>query len=345
MFQISTSHLITIILISLSQHRLAISHNWLVEPYAFNTNWRTSDCEGSECTNACPKIMQPKDMMNMREEPAATWKRGQRVRVCYARNNHHGGIARFSLVPVNVMNSRFWHKRFTLFHTCFGAGAVKCRHTKTIKTRQNLQEDPPCGTDRGCYAYCRNVTVPNMLPDGNYVLGHVWYGGVHFKKTKGHFADYYSCSFIEIKGGEPYRCGWKSSLANHKPYFDSNKDVDGVNVKDGKCLTSATSIGVCDKTGCPDETPVYAIPRVFDYRKGPDGFTCNDVWTAFEKSHTKDMNLLMGICKGDVCCPKACGTCGGEDCSKRLPGEVCCGGYIRKSERYCNRHEPPCIRD
>ena len=45
-----------------------------------------------------------------------------------------------------------------------------------------------------------------------------------------------------------------------------------------------------------------------------------------------------------VCCPSACGECGGDNCSSRPgAGVSCCTSAILNSEKSCNDYSPPCI--
>lgn len=309
-------------------------HNWLVEPMAFNTNWRTRSCKGSECGAACPKILQPEKMKNMMYSPAATWRRGEMVRICYSRNNHRGGFARFSLVPVNVMNSRPWHDKLTLFHTCFDGGAVSCS-----------EENVPCGTSDDT-AHCRHIHVPSVFPDGDYVLGHVWYGGLHFKRTHGQFADYFSCSFVKIKGavGSTKEC--KAFRPFYQPGFVERGSAMEKGVKHGMCHTSSTKVGTCGREGCWEKPAKWGVPDKFKPgASAVDPITCKLVKEA-QSEKSMDQHILAGICKEDVCCHKDCGRCAGPDCS-RLPGggENCCNGAIlRNKSRTCDKFTPPCIR-
>lgn len=39
--------------------------------------------------------------------------------------------------------------------------------------------------------------MPNLHPDGVYVLGWTWYGG----ETFGSFGDYFDCAFVRIQRG------------------------------------------------------------------------------------------------------------------------------------------------
>ncbi|CAN0074726.1 unnamed protein product [Ectocarpus sp. 8 AP-2014] len=61
-------------------------------------------------------------------------------------------------------------------------------------------------------------------------------------------------------------------------------------------------------------------------------------------------NGLEGIdANGVVCCPLACGQCGGTGCNTSgaaagLDGSSCCGGGVKASDEYCDEtNEAPCI--
>lgn len=321
--------MLIISLMLLSVH-LGLGHNWLVKPMAFNTNWKTVSCEGSECTAACPKVLQPDKMNNMMEKPAATWRRGDTVRICYSRNNHRGGFARFSLVPVNVMNSREWHSKLTLFHTCFDGGAESCR-----------SEGVPCGTSRDT-THCRNVRIPTVFPDGDYVLGHVWYGGLHYKQTHGQFPDYYSCSFVRIQGGY-------TKCVDYKPFFNPGSVKRGSSmeksIRNGMCHSASMTIGECGMKGCWDMPAKWGVPSMFQRNRNVEAVTCDLVNTA-KKEQSEEKHVLAGICKNDVCCHEMCGKCGGRGCNNRPGGgENCCNGAIKRNRgRTCEKFPPPCIR-
>lgn len=45
--------------------------------------------------------------------------------------------------------------------------------------------------------------MPGIYGDGDYVLGHVWYGGIHFPlKEERNFSDFWSCAYVRIRGGK-----------------------------------------------------------------------------------------------------------------------------------------------
>lgn len=76
--------------------------------------------------------------------------------------------------------------------------------------------------------YYSNITIPPVVPDGLYVLGWVWYGGMGggMKMNTpdnpypiGLFADYWSCSFVEIAGGPPPKRGYAPVFKNDLQSF------------------------------------------------------------------------------------------------------------------------------
>lgn len=298
----------------------ARSHNWLTKPEAYNKRFPTGDCRGAGCTNACPQILFPDEMRNTPNRPGAYWRRGQVVKVAWARNNHHGGLFRLSLVPVPKMHQRGAHATFALEYGCWESGEYDCG-----------KEGDPCGTDRKKKAYRRYVKIPTVFVDGDYVLGYVWYGGLHFKKKHGQFPDFYSCAFVRIKGGKRVG-GW------HQPKWNAGY---GDKVVKGRCLTSSTSVGLCGNRGCKSRKSFLGVSSLF---KGspPKGINQWDVKRAFADG---PMNELLGLCREDVCCPRSCGGCGGGNCNKmRGGGKNCCFTSIKKSGRSCKKFAPPCVR-
>ena len=58
--------------------------------------------------------------------------------------------------------------------------------------------------------YSTEITIPTVVPDGNYILGWVWFGGMRggivtndpqVPDTRSAFGDYWGCSFIAVQGG------------------------------------------------------------------------------------------------------------------------------------------------
>ncbi|GAB0495106.1 hypothetical protein MMPV_006404 [Pyropia vietnamensis] len=57
-----------------------------------------------------------------------------------------------------------------------------------------------CADDRRGTAYRGHLRVPSNLPDGEYVLGFVWYGG-YVGNHHSEFGDYYDCARVRVRGG------------------------------------------------------------------------------------------------------------------------------------------------
>lgn len=240
----------------------ASTHNWLIQPPPYNRVFKTRTCEGRQCTDACPS-KHSRGMANSQERPAATWERGQSVLVKWAKNNHHGGMIRVSLVPVDKMWDRAWHKKMTIMHSCWEIGEYNC------------PSGEDCGTDKSREAFSRTVIIPSVFPDGDYVFGYVWYGGLHFKRDRGHFPDYYSCSHIRIRGGTQLE-------GSYQPFFEPGDNSR--RIVNGQCETSADEIGPCEHTGCPTTKSFYAIPKVFQNGRKPDPITPAVVAAGFSSS-------------------------------------------------------------
>ena len=50
-----------------------------------------------------------------------------------------------------------------------------------------------------------------------------------------------------------------------------------------------------------------------------------------------------GIQKGQACCPKGCGQCGGGGCSKRPGGAHCCEKAVLDTKKSCATNSAPCV--
>lgn len=90
--------------------------------------------------------------------PGATWQRGSQQTIHWARNNHYPvGFVRLALVPVAEARSVAAHAKYAFWWSCFGALMHKCERNEKC--------------DRAGLEYGTKVTIPTVLPDGNYVLG------------------------------------------------------------------------------------------------------------------------------------------------------------------------------
>lgn len=232
------------------------AHSFFTYPEPYNR------CDG-EAISSCP-VVRPKHRFAVRggrcmhyftsvRQPAATWKRGQRVRIKWARNNHYGGFIRLSFVPVNKMFSKNAHDKFAFYFGCWEQGLYKCSGVDH------------CGTDQRNGAFSRKIKIPKVLPDGNYVLAMVWYGGLDFRRQVGLYADYSSCSYVKIKGG--------TKKFRYKPFFAAGNTRPFKSF--GMCYTSGRWPGQCGK-GCHRQPAFFAKPYPFHIGKTPTAIKWSD---------------------------------------------------------------------
>lgn len=337
----------------------------MTQPEAFNHVFHTKSCVGEECSNACPNVLRDvSDMHNTADKPAAVWKRGQKVMFSWAKNNHRGGLVRVSLVPADSMMSRPWHAKLALFHGCWESGMYRCAGDM-------------CGSDSDNEGFQREVVIPPVFPDGIYVAAVVWYGGLHFSRDKGQFPDYFSCSFVHIKGGAALGGSYQPEWAPGDTGKFEAVAYTGDPSKEGMCHTASDEVGKCPNTGCtgPD---FWAVSKPYQNGRMPDKITPGIVADAFKERPVMDVQpdigrgepteaepvtapeadpvsaedvpafagAEAGICSGSVCCPTACGQCGGTKCQMRPGGgENCCHSLIKAAGKSCASNGPPCVRE
>jgi hypothetical protein len=114
------------------------------------------------------------------DKPAATYKRGQVVNVKYTRNNHApGGFNRLTLVPIDKMMNKDAHAKGAFHFSCWGAGV-------TVATQDQITKDDKgynlVGVDGEQHDlppafYSTDATIPDVVPDGDYIFGWSWFGG------------------------------------------------------------------------------------------------------------------------------------------------------------------------
>jgi len=127
---------------------------------------------------------------------------------------------RLSLVPMKHRFSHKVHDRNAFLWTCWDVGLRDC-------PRRTPHD---CGTDRKGKRYRQWVRMPNVFPDGDYMLGYAWYGGGWRQ------GDYWSCARIRIRGGK---------LDNwHQPAFKTSGS------RGGRCYSSSTDLGQCRREPC-----------------------------------------------------------------------------------------------
>jgi len=129
-------------------------------------------------------------------------------------------------------------------YNCWDIGKFEC--TKFDKLRD-------CAYDTSDMAFSKNLYVPRIYPDGNYVLSFAWYGG---GESYGHFGDYYDCAYIRIEGG-------KSLQDSHQAEFEPG---EGSPTEDG-CSATVDRLGICTMEPCmPIRATKVMVP--VEYKDG-----------------------------------------------------------------------------
>lgn len=333
----------------------ADGHSFLIKPIPYTKRYTIGEfprgCKPFKCP-ACPDLESPLSKNeNLKNRPEDTWRRGERVTIQWAKNNHWGGFVRFAIVPTDKMFEHVHQKRLAFYFGCWQQNISKCTG--------NL-----CGSDKGMNLLQRDIIIPPVIPDGVYAFSWAWYGGVHFKQDNPKFPDYYSCSFIKISGGAKL-------VDTYQPFFD---DGDG-GKKPGTCRVGFTEPGKCTQVKQCERGPVYdTVPTEFQNGNQPEVIakemylppypttlgrispqpqtptpnpTKIQIPPTVSASPIQVPTLPAGrpVCSGAYCCPGFCGKCGGSGCSKRPGGsENCCVKGIINSKRYCERDGPPCKR-
>lgn len=106
------------------------------------------------------------------------------------------------------------HNRNAFHYSCWGAVVVEATPEERFRDKQGFSIVGGDGKLHNLPVsyYEVKVKIPAVVPDGVYILGWVWYGGVGgsvirntpaHPNLKGHFADYWSCSYVKVQGGAP----------------------------------------------------------------------------------------------------------------------------------------------
>lgn len=302
-------------------------HSLLMEPRPYGVQ-----CPGC---GACPPFIRWYDIpgkngkWSMWHDGTTTWKRGSTVTIRWEKNNHNGGFVRLSLVPEHQMFNRSAHTHLAFYYTCWEQGLYICGSGL-------------CGSDTSRHAFRRHIKIPDIIPDGDYLLGFLWYGGLHWQRQHGRFSDYTSCARVRIKGGVQL-----NEVDSIKAYYDEGP---GNKNKYGTCLTSATAPGEC-LHGCTHIRAGYHKPWLFskyghqylprlkakDYQQT----NVNMTGPLLKKHYARD----PGICAANhsACCASSCTVCQQEGCELRTGGEqLCCPKKIQSSGRRCRSFGAPC---
>jgi len=83
-----------------------------------------------------------------------------------------GGFVRWALVPVSRMNNPVAHEHFAFRWGCWSAGRFVCSEENRRKLCLDDRLD-----EKWAQAFSEHVEVPKVVPDGDYVLSFVRWGG------------------------------------------------------------------------------------------------------------------------------------------------------------------------
>ncbi len=199
-------------------------------------------------------------------KPAAEFRRGQTVTMKYTRSNHGpGGFERYTLVPLdkNWMDKSV-HTRLAIHFSCWGETPVAAKPNELERDEFGFSFIGSDGQQHSFSKgyYISKVTIPDVVPDGKYMVGWSWYGGCGCAVTGNgplapcrysYFSDYWSCSFIEIKGGNPL-------AKEYKPAFVGSNFAEP---KGSGCRAAFDSLGQCTYEPCTGKKCEFIKPKEF----------------------------------------------------------------------------------
>lgn len=133
-------------------------------------------------------------------------------------------------MPLWAASSKLYHARAAFHYGCWSAGEFRCKPGSAEFRRD-------CAEDRRGTAYRGSLRVPPHLPDGEYVLGFVWYGG-YVGDHHSEFGDYYDCARVRVRGG--VRQEW-----SHTPTWAA-----GPGEFSDSCRASVNRVGTCWREPC-----------------------------------------------------------------------------------------------
>ncbi|KAI0239572.1 hypothetical protein L0F63_003195, partial [Massospora cicadina] len=146
---------------------------------------------GRGCDSVCdsPKANSP---FNSPYNPKEIVRRGDKFKVTWLRQNHPGGFVRLAFAPME--NSDDASAFVPVKYSCYESHCQEASQVDMLGTF-NGPGSSQCWTE---------VTIPTHLPDGPITLQWTWFGGgVFYADKNASFANYVSCSDLELKGGAP----------------------------------------------------------------------------------------------------------------------------------------------
>lgn len=181
-----------LLLVSISTLPLASAHSRILSFGGVPARYQKDVCQAQNCWAPCGALKTDGNPSRL------LLKRGQQIAVTWPRNNHPGGFIRWAVAPFNKsdVQSNFDASvaSYSCFESkCFGAGWPSDPRTG----------DPPGTFENG--NVCKgNFTVPRWLPNGQYTVQWIWFGGgaVRGNLFEGQ-SDWASCADFTVVGTEP----------------------------------------------------------------------------------------------------------------------------------------------
>ncbi|CAN8073443.1 unnamed protein product [Agarophyton chilense] len=166
------------------------------------------------------------------------------------------------------------HKKFAFRYACFDSDPHKCQYDTSVR--------PICGTQP--ILLRTQVKIPYSFPDGDYVLGWAWFGGLHWHGFHSYFGDYWSCADVRITGG-PFR-------ESHTPVFYPGEHVSPSNQKNLGCWAGVNMLGICSREPCEGHPGGYFKPYPLNLSRIPSPiYTRDSPYSNPFKNPYKDVNL------------------------------------------------------
>lgn len=168
-----------------------------------------------------------------------------------------------TLVPIDKMMDKKVHQENAFHYSCWGADAVEATQgdIQTDRFGFNIAGGDGSLHDLPISYHVTNITIPPVVPNGNYVLGWVWYGGIggpierNVPKNPfpfGFFSDYWSCSFVRISGGVKLE-------RSYTPQFMNNMKSEWPK----GCFSAFDEPGICKVEPCRDARGKFMVPKPF----------------------------------------------------------------------------------
>lgn len=222
-----------------------VAHQHITYPTPISHTLACRIDEKMNCPGPCPnqKFRADQDP----NKPKKTVQRGQTLVVHTAKNNHLGGFSRWTIVKIKDMFDKQKHNEAAFLYTCADNNISKC-------TRRNKQRD--CRVDKRNEYFRHYIEIPDIYPDGNYVLGWSWYGGATKYGRIGAFGDYYDCIYIRIQGG--------AECDSYQPRFVPGNSCAGRN---GLCRATTDRLGVCWRESCPGGVRKTVLTRPCEFKR------------------------------------------------------------------------------